>query len=155
MARVLFVCLGNICRSPAGEGVLKRLAEQRGVADKIHVESCGIGDWHVGQLPDQRMRDAAGRRGIVLGQRAQQLSQRHLDEFDFILAADHEVYNDLHRYAKNPHHKSKIYMMTEFSKVYEGQEVPDPYYGDIGDFELVLDMLHDACEGLLNRIENV
>lgn len=148
---VLFVCLGNICRSPAGEGILKHLAQQEQAA-KFHVESCGIGDWHIGQTPDWRIQEASKARGIALTSKAQQFRQKHLDQFDFILAADKEVLKFLYHYANSPEHKAKIHLMTAFSTLYKDQEIPDPYYQPDGAFELVLDMLENSCEGLLEHI---
>ncbi len=151
MAKVLFVCLGNICRSPAAEGMLRHMAAKKELEELI-VKSCGIGDWHIGQLPDERMREAAQSRGLTLSSRAQKFHPQFLDEFDFILAADHEVLNNLYHYAKLPEHKAKIHLITEFSGSYKGQEIPDPYYASSGSFDLVLDMLEDSCEGLLFHI---
>lgn len=153
MPSVLFVCLGNICRSPAAEGILRHHAEKNSLSNDIFVQSCGIGDWHVGQFPDERMREAAKNRGITLTSRAQQFQHSFLDTFDYILAADHEVLKDLYRYAKNPEHKSKINLITAFSTTYHGQEIPDPYYQGAAAFDLVLDMIEDSCEGLLNHIQ--
>ncbi len=147
------MCLGNICRSPAGEGMLKHLVEGCDSSLELHVESCGIGDWHVGQLPDSRMRKAALERGITLTSRAQVFKIDHFNEFDYILAADHEVLNDLYHYARSPEEKSKVHLMTAFSSSYRDQKVPDPYYGGVSDFDLVLDMLEDSCEGLLQYIK--
>lgn len=152
MISVMFVCLGNICRSPAGEAMLKQMIRKRGKSEDFAVASCGIGDWYVGQMADQRMREAAGARGIVLVSRAQQFKREFLDNYDYILAVDHEVLKDLYHFAAEPNHKAKICLATAFSKSYLNQEIPDPYYGGGGDFELVLDMLLDVCEGFLNEI---
>ena len=147
MKSCLFVCLGNICRSPAAEGVLRAMAEKEGV--EIEVASCGLGDWHVGQLPDKRMRDAARRRGYVLASRAQGIQERFFDEYETILAADHAVMIELLKIAKTPAEKAKVQLMTKFSQTYPGQEVPDPYYGGTDEFEYVMDMVEDICEGIL------
>lgn len=150
---VLFVCLGNICRSPAGEGILKRIAEDRGL--NIKVESCGIGDWHAGQLPDPRMRAAASDRGITLSSRAKQFHPRFFDEFDLILALDREVLKDLYKFAATVEHKAKVHLATAFSTSYKDQDVPDPYYGGRADFDLVLDMMEDVCEELIiHKMDN-
>lgn len=149
---ILFVCLGNICRSPAAEGVLRHKAEKMQL--HLHIQSCGMGDWHIGHLPDERMRDAAKDRGITLSSRAQLFHPRFLDEFDYILAADQEVLKDLYRYAVNPEHKAKIHLMTAFSSAFKGEEVPDPYYQGGGAFNQVLDMIEDACDGLIEDIRN-
>jgi protein-tyrosine phosphatase len=149
--RVMFVCMGNICRSPAGEGILRELANQY-PSLKIYVESCGIGDWHIGQAPDWRIQKASNARGIVLTSRAQQFREAFLDEFDYILAADKEVLKILYQYAKTSNHKAKVFLITAFSSVYSGQEIPDPYYQSNGAFELVLDMLENSCQGLLEHL---
>lgn len=149
--RILFVCLGNICRSPAAEGILKHLVAQD-PSLRISATSCGIGDWHIGQGPDWRMREAASARGIALCGRAQQFQQPFFDQYDYILASDKEVLRDLYHYAETPEQKSKISLMTQFSRNYKGQEIPDPYYRGRGEFDLVLDMLQDCCEGLLDHI---
>lgn len=151
MVSVLFVCLGNICRSPAAEGVLRHLAGQR-TNLHLHIESCGLGDWHKGQLPDERMRKTASARGIALTSRAKAFEEVFFETFDYILAADQKVMYELHRFAKNPDHKAKIHMITRFSPTYKDKEIPDPYYEDTGHFELVMDMIEDACHGLLDHL---
>lgn len=148
---VLFVCMGNICRSPAGEGILKHLANQDSSLN-LNVESCGIGDWHVGQAPDFRIQEAAQLRGITLTSRAQQFQHIFLDQFDYVLAADKEVLKFLYHYAKTSEQKNKIFLMTAFSSIYKEQEVPDPYYQSHGAFEFVLDVLEDSCQGLIHHI---
>jgi protein-tyrosine phosphatase len=149
--RILFVCMGNICRSPAGEGILRAMVNQD-PSLKIYVESCGIGDWHLGQAADKRMQEAAKERGIVLTTKAKQLQHAFFEQFDYILAADNEVLKYLYHYAKSPEQKAKIFLMTAFSSLYKGQEVPDPYYQPNGAFGLVLDILEDSCRGLLEYI---
>jgi len=151
MKSVMFVCLGNICRSPAGEWILRQMAEKAKIP--VKVQSSGLGNWHLGQLPDERMRHAAASRGFHLTSRAQQFKPKYLDEYDYILAADQEVLQDLHKLAKTTEQKSKIHLMTTFSKTFQNQEVPDPYYEGMQAFELVLDMLEDSCQGLLKEIK--
>lgn len=152
MVEILFVCLGNICRSPAAEGVLRHMAAKNPKGKNVNVKSCGLGSWHVGQLPDSRMQDVAKRRGLTLSSRAQQFRPEFFDRFDYILVADNEVMSVLYQYAATPEHKAKLHLITEFSSSYKGQEIPDPFYGNDASFELVLDMLEDSCEGLLERI---
>lgn len=149
---VLFVCLGNICRSPAAEGILRHLAEKENISDQINIESCGIGDWHVGQMADERMRDAAKARGVLLTSRAKQFQSEFLEQYDYVLAADYEVLHDLYSYAKNTEQKAKIRLITDFSSSYRGQAIPDPYYQGTNSFDIVLDILEDSCEGLLQHI---
>lgn len=153
MPAVLFVCLGNICRSPAAEGILKHLAKKKSPPVDLYIRSCGLGSWHTGQLPDLRMQDAAKRRSIILSSRAQQFQPDFFEQFDYILAADHKVLNVLYQYAATPEQKAKLRLMTAFSSSYKEQEVPDPYYGSDASFELVLDILEDSCEGLLDHLD--
>ncbi|WP_232086062.1 low molecular weight protein-tyrosine-phosphatase [Candidatus Protochlamydia amoebophila] len=148
---VLFVCMGNICRSPAAEGILRHFAKKEPDL-AFHIESCGMGDWHVGHSPDVRMQEAAKSRGIILTSQAQQFQKEFFNRFDYILVADKEVLESLYQHAKSTEQKSKIMFMTEYSQFYQGQEVPDPYYQPGGAFELVLDILEDSCVGLLNHI---
>lgn len=152
MVAVLFVCLGNICRSPAAEGVLRHMAAKDARFSELRVESCGMGAWHLGHLPDERMRDAAKIRGVALASRARQFKPDFFDQYDYILASDKEVLNQLFYHAQDANQKSKIHLMTNFSSLYKGQEIPDPYYHGSSAFDLVLDMLEDSCEGLLNHI---
>ena len=151
MKSVLFVCLGNICRSPCAEGVLRHYAEIKNI--DLHVESCGLGDWHQGQLPDERMRKTAQSRGIVLSSRAQAFKKEFFDKFDLILAADQAVIDELHKWAKIPEYKAKIQLMTKFSKEHHGKEVPDPFYHEMPVFEQVMDMIEEACNGILEHLE--
>lgn len=148
---ILFVCLGNICRSPAAEGILRHMADNKGKS--IHTESCGLGDWHTGNLPDQRMREAAKNRGLILASRAQRLQPAFFDKFDLILAADTKVLNEIFKHAQTTEHKAKIHLITHFSKCYRDQDVPDPYYEGEAGFERVLDMLEDSCEGIIEFIQ--
>lgn len=150
--RILFVCLGNICRSPAAEGILKHLNDKN-PALKIYVESCGIGDWHVGRGADSRMKETAALRGIKLDGKAQQFDNAFFYAFDLILASDREVQHFLHHYAQ-PDQKSKIHLMTEFSPTYHGQDVPDPYYGGAQGFDHVMDILEDSCVGLIEFLRS-
>lgn len=155
MTAVLFVCLGNICRSPAAEAILRHMANKDNIAQDLHIRSCGLGSWHTGQMPDARMQEVAKRRGFIMSSRAQQFQSEFFDRFDFILVADHEVLNVLYRYAIKPEHKSKLHLITAFSSSYKDEEIPDPYYGSEPSFELVLDMLEDSCEGLLEHIKKI
>lgn len=150
--RILFVCLGNICRSPAAEGVCKHLVDQKSMKN-IVIASCGIGDWHIGKSPDKRMQETARARGLALNSIAQQFKLDFFDDFDYILGADQEVMRVLHHYANSPEHKAKLFLMTHFSSLYQEQEVPDPYYQPEAAFDLVLDMLEDSCLGLLRHIQ--
>lgn len=146
---VLFVCLGNICRSPAAAALLHHLAEASSTADELIIDSCGLGGWHTGALPDPRMRHAAQHRGITLASRAKQFRQDYFDSFDYILAADMLVLLGLHELTSSIEQKAKIHLYTSFGTRYKGEDIPDPYHGGDAGFERVLDMLEDCCEGLL------
>ena len=149
---VLFVCLGNICRSPAAEGVLKHLLHQRGLAGSIRVESAGTSGYHLGDLPDRRMRAAAKKRGMVLESRARSVSSQDLRDFDLIVAMDRDNYRELLRLASGPN--TKIRLLSDFLDESWPREVPDPYYGGDEGFEHVLDMLEAACPELLDELQN-
>lgn len=153
MTSILFVCLGNICRSPAAEGVLRYKAANDLELSHLNIRSCGMGSWYVGQLPDDRMRDAAKARGIDLISRAQVFDPKFLDEFDYIFAADHEVLHHLYRYTKTPEQKSKIHLFTAFSACYPNQVIPDPFYQGGAAFDYILDIIEDACEGLIEHLK--
>lgn len=153
MVSVLFVCMANICRSPAAEGVFKHLIQQDPATLDMLVESCGIGNWSVGQLPDERMRYAASERGIILTSRAQQFVTTFYKKFDYIIAVDNEVLHLLLQHAEKPEHKSKILLISEYSRSYQGQEIKDPYYQGGAAFDDVLDMLEDCCRALLKHIK--
>lgn len=152
MPSILFVCLANVCRSPAAEGFLRHMATKETLPFAVHVESCGIGDWNLGQLPDERMRQASQSRGVILASRAQKFQMTFLDKFDLILAADNHVLNHLYRYAEAPDHKAKIHLITHFSSCYPGEEIPDPYYQGEAGFEHVLDMIEDSCRGIIDHL---
>lgn len=153
--RVLFVCLGNICRSPAAEGILRHLAaSEEGCADRIEADSAGTYGGHRGDLPDARMRSAAARRGYVLTHRARQVAEEDFERFDLIVAMDDMNYEALHRLAPSREAARKIFRMAEFFRHHPDRTyVPDPYYEGREGFERVLDLLEDGCQGLLERLE--
>ena len=143
--KVLFVCTGNICRSPTAEGVLKVMARKEGVS--LHVESRGTHDYHVGEAPDERAQHHAGRRGYDLSsQRATQLSRRDFEEFDLVLAMDRGHLQILERICPSKY-LSKVRLFVP------GKDIPDPYYGGSEGFEQVLDLVEAACRGLLSEIK--
>ncbi|HXU43607.1 MAG TPA: low molecular weight protein-tyrosine-phosphatase [Burkholderiales bacterium] len=142
--KVLFVCTGNICRSPTAEGVLRRLAEAENL--KVHVESRGTHDYHVGEPPDERAQDHAQRRGYDLSaQRAKHFSTRDFEEFDLVLAMDRGHLRLLQRLCP-PRHAAKLKLLLQEA------DVPDPYYGGPEGFEQVLDLVEAACRGLLANL---
>lgn len=148
MASILFVCLANVCRSPAAQAILEHMAKEAGHLDLV-VDSCGIGSWHVGHLADERMQKVAQIRGIPLSHKAKQFKEEYFEEFDYILAADKEVLSYLFSWADKVENKAKIHLITEFSVCYQGQDIPDPYYQGEPGFDYVMDMLEDSCQGLL------
>jgi protein-tyrosine phosphatase len=151
--RVLFVCLGNICRSPAAEGMFLHLLAQQGLEERFSVDSAGTGGWHVGRPADARMRAAAARRGITLTSRARQLEPSDLRRFDHILTMDADnlaAVQDLAR--REGGSSATITPMVQHCRRFRSEEVPDPYYGGEHGFEHVLDLLEDACAGLLNTL---
>jgi len=150
--RVLFVCLGNICRSPTAEGVLRHQLQAAGLAEQVHVASAGTGDWHVGKAPDSRTCKAALARGYDLSQqRAQQVKAAHFAEYDLILAMDES--NLGHLRALRPH--TAVGELDLFLRRYGSavDEVPDPYYGGSEGFEQVLDLIEAACRELVVEIK--
>lgn len=151
--RVLFVCLGNICRSPAAEGVLRAKAREQGLDDCLEVDSAGTYGGHAGQLPDPRMREAALRRGYSLTHRARQVRREDFSQFDRIVAMDASNYRNLCRLAPSSQAAERVVRMADYFRRFSGQqEVPDPYYEGREGFERVLDLLEDACQGLLEEI---
>lgn len=152
--KILFVCLGNICRSPSAEAVFTGLVDKNGLTGKYEIDSAGIGGWHVGEPADKRMQKHAVKRGYDLTSIGRQIDpEADFDRFDMIVAMDDENVTALKKLARNQDDLKKIHKMTDFSKVWGYNEVPDPYYGGDEGFELVLDLLEDACQGLLEATE--
>lgn len=152
MTRVLFVCMGNICRSPTAEGVFRQKVIDAGLQDQIHIDSAGTHAYHVGEPPDSRAQAAALKRGFDLSvQRARRVSPADFEEFDYIIAMDNSNMADLQAICP-PGHEHKIRLFLEFGERFDVTEVPDPYYGGRTGFERVLDLIEDAAEGLLRQI---
>ena len=152
--KILFVCLGNICRSPAAEGVFKQKLKERDLEKLFVVDSAGTGGWHVGNLADPRMRQTALSRGIELTSRSRQIKENDLYEFDQILVMDKDNLDAVISLTKD--HKntinSKIKLILSYSKNSQLDEVPDPYYGGQNGFDKVLDLLDDAMDGLIDSL---
>ena len=151
--RILFVCLGNICRSPAAEGVFAKLATQAGLHKRgVSWDSCGTAGWHSGDLADPRMIAAAAKRGIDLTHLARKLRPEDFREFDLLLTMDDANYSDVCAHAPEPALKAKVRPMVDYLRSMEAAFVPDPYYDKADAFEYVLDLLEDACAGLVEEL---
>ena len=153
--RLLFVCLGNICRSPTAEGVMRHLVREAGLEDEITIDSAGTGSWHVGSAPDERSTAAAALRGITLEGQARQVTAADFDRFDLVVAMDSSNKRDLQRLAPNAEARAKVVALREFDPeaVAAGDlDVPDPYYGGDDGFEHVLDVIDRAGRGLLEHV---
>ena len=150
--QLLFVCLGNICRSPSAENIMNHLIEQAGLSESIICDSAGTGGYHIGAPPDRRMTAAALRRGIKLKGRARQFQKSDFEEFDLILAMDRENYRDILYLDPAGKYREKVRLMCDFAKHHSEREVPDPYYGGQEGFDQVIDLLLDACDGLLQHV---
>ena len=153
MINVLFVCLGNICRSPSGEGVFKALVKKENLEDAFFIDSSGTSAFHVGEQADRRMQKHAARRDIYLTSLSRKFIHDDFTNFDYIIAMDKDNYRDILSMDKQGDFKKKVFMMTDFSLDYKGREVSDPYYGGDSGFEDVLDMLEESCRGLLEIIK--
>ena len=150
--KVLFVCMGNICRSPTAQGVFEALVVQQGLSQQMTIDSAGTHAYHVGEKPDQRSQNAAKQRGIDLfRQKARKIKADDFDHFDYIVAMDRANYTDL-RVICPSGLQHKLHLLMHFSPVWNTDEVPDPYYGGTNGFEHVLDMVESASEGFLLHI---
>lgn len=152
---VLFVCMGNICRSPTAEGVFRRMVEEAGLAGKILVDSAGTHDYHIGVAPDKRTQAAAAQRGYDLSNlRGRQVGRADFTQFDYILAMDAENLANLHR-LRPPPYEGRVGLFLEYARNCTLREVPDPYYGGAQGFAHVLDLVEDGAAGLLEEIVRV
>ncbi|HXA53946.1 MAG TPA: low molecular weight protein-tyrosine-phosphatase, partial [Solirubrobacteraceae bacterium] len=153
---VLFVCLGNICRSPTAEGVMRALVREAGMEATIALDSAGTGAWHVGESPDARATEAARRRGIALEGAARQVRPRDFEEFDLILAMDRANLRDLRRLAPDESAREKVRLLREWGRAGSQSDgdldVPDPYHGGPEGFDRVLDLVQAACAALLREL---
>lgn len=155
MVKILFVCLGNICRSPSAEGIMKELVKKEGLENKIELDSAGVGAWHVGEQPDIRMRKSASKRGITLNHKARQIKPDDLSKFDYVVAMDRNNLSDIKDMAKvfKIRPDAEIILITDYldDKKYK-DGVPDPYELGASFFDLVLDIEEKACKNLLRKI---
>ncbi len=153
--KILFVCLGNICRSPSAEAVMNAKLEEKGLDDKYIVDSAGITGFHAGELADARMQQHAFQRGYRLTSISRPVNPAEdFKVFDYIIGMDHQNMKDLTALTSSENDLRKLSKMTDYCSAFDYDSVPDPYYGGAAGFELVLDLLEDACEGLINKIEN-
>ena len=151
---VLFVCLGNICRSPAAEAIFRSLLEKKGITDGFIVDSAGTGSWHIGKKADSRMRIAASKRGINILSRARQITSKDFHQFSYILAMDDSNFRNIQdlKNRTNSTDFSSINKIQNFRSVFNEREVPDPYFGGDEGFDYVLDILEDSVSGFLESI---
>ncbi len=148
---ILFVCLGNICRSPLAEGVLKELVAERGLQDRFEIDSAGTGGWHVGEPPDARATMVAESHGVALESRARQAVRADLEQFDYVIAMDRDNLAELERIGAGVEDGAELRLLRDFDPAGEG-DVPDPYYGGASGFETVYEMVRRSCEALLDHI---
>ncbi len=145
---ILFVCLGNICRSPMAETIFNHILDKNNMSNNFEVDSAGLLDYHEGDKADHRMRSHAEKRGYEIKHRSRPVVQKDFEKFDYIIGMDEQNVRQLNRLAKTPEQQSKIHKMTDFCKKTEADSIPDPYYGGDKGFEHVIDLLEDACDGL-------
>ena len=153
--RILFICLGNICRSPAAHAIMQALATDSMVAHQLLIDSAGIGGWHIGQLPDSRMRYHGAQRGYAVDHRARQFDAHvDFDRFDCIVVMDEDNYRQITSMTQLEENRNKVVRMGDFlTRHPHYHHVPDPYYGGAADFKLALDLIEDGCQHLLQQIE--
>lgn len=149
---VCFVCLGNICRSPTAEGVMRRQVQEAGLAETVAIDSAGTGNWHLGEAPDARAQQAAKARGYDLSAlRARQIEAVDFERFDLVLAMDAANLAELHKRCP-PQHREKVRLLMEFASDPSARDIADPYFGGAQGFEQVLDQCENACRGLLGSL---
>jgi protein-tyrosine phosphatase len=150
--KILFVCLGNICRSPAAENIMNHQVAQAGLGDAIVCDSAGTSSYHVGNAPDRRMAAAAQKRGIPMRGQARQFVREDFDRFDLIVAMDRDNYSNILYLDPAREHGDRVKLMCKFASNHPDKDVPDPYYGGDAGFDYVIDLLDDACSGLLEQV---
>ncbi len=152
--KILFVCLGNICRSPSAEGIMKKKVKEAGLEKFFEIDSAGIQGYHEGELPDSRMRSHASNRGYDLVSHSRPIKTKDFFYFDLIIGMDDSNIQHLMQKAPDLESQEKIHRMTDYCRKFSHDHIPDPYYGGYNGFELVLDLLEDACDGLLEELRS-
>lgn len=147
---ILFVCMGNICRSPVLAAMLQKMADQQAIADQLYIDSCALTPWYVGKPTDPRMVTAAVGKGLILDHRARMLSDEDFSLFNWMFAVDREVFSSLEESAKEHNYKGKIALATAYSKRFSGQSIVDPYYGGSEGFLRTIEIAADCCKGILD-----
>ncbi|MBK7381089.1 MAG: low molecular weight phosphotyrosine protein phosphatase [Ignavibacteriales bacterium] len=155
MINILFVCMGNICRSPAAEAILKKKLRDSNHGERFFVDSAGTIDYHAGELPDPRMIDCGNKRSYKLDHRARKFSPKiDFDKYDYIFTMDELNYTAIVNWDREKKFSNKIKRITDYCNNFKLNQVPDPYYGDENDFNYVLDILEDVCNGIISSLEN-
>ncbi len=153
MVNVLFVCLGNICRSPLAEGIFKKLVKERGLDSFITIDSAGTSNWHINDPPDIRTVEIAEKHGIDLDHLGQQISDKDLEKYDYVIAMDSENYENIQKLKYDPAlQKAEVILMRDFDSQRSGADIPDPYYGGEDGFQLVYDLLEESLQNFLDHI---
>lgn len=154
MKKIMFVCLGNICRSPSAEAIFLKKVKDVDLPFNLHIQSSGTSSSHVGEMSDHRMREHAKVRGYILDKKSQKFTEEDLIHYDYIIAMDENNIRDIRGMDNGDDLGEKLFLMTDFCSKFKEKEVPDPYYGGAEGFDLVLDILEDATEGLIKKIMN-
>lgn len=154
MTKILFVCLGNICRSPLAEGIFQQLLEENNLTHKYVCDSCGTGAYHIGQQPDPRTRDNAEQNGVLLNHQARQFEVQDFDKFDYILPMDSSNLMRIRQFGESENNRAIIQLMREYDLENPGSDVPDPYFGGEEGFQDVFEILNRSCRTLLEKLES-